>query len=42
MDLDERLFFCRVAGVEDMANLLLEKCDGERVGRLWAQQFIMC
>lgn len=40
IDLDERGFPPRVAGVEDMVNLLLEKRDGGRVENHWAQRFI--
>ena len=32
LDLDEQGFLPRMAGVEDMANLFLEKRDGGRVG----------
>ena len=40
LDLDERGFPPRIAGVEDMANLLLEKRDGGRVGKLWTARFV--
>ena len=40
LDLDERGFPPRIAGVEDMANLLLEKRNGGRVGGRWASRFI--
>src|SRR5271169_2945865 len=34
LDLDSRGFAPRLAGVEDMANYLLETCRGKRVGKL--------
>ena len=34
LDLDSRGFAPRLAGVEDMANLLLESRGGKRVGKL--------
>src|SRR4051794_30725888 len=37
LDLDARGFPPRLAGVEDMANLLLAKRQGERVGKRWAE-----
>ena len=40
LDLDERGFPPRIVGVEDMANLFLEKRDGGRVGKLWTVRFI--
>jgi len=40
LDMDERGMAPRIAGVEDMANLLLKKRGGERVGIHWAQRFI--
>ena len=40
LDLDKRGFPPRIAGVEDMANLLLEKRDGGRVGKLWTARFV--
>ena len=40
LDLDERGFPPRITGVEDMANLLLEKRGGGRVGQKWARRFI--
>ena len=40
LDLDERGFPPRIAGVEDMANLLLGRRDGGRVGKLWTARFI--
>ena len=41
LDLDERGFPPRIAGIEDMANLLLEKRDDGRVGGHWASRFIV-
>ena len=40
LDLDERAFPPRIAGVEDMANLLLESRDGGCVGPNWTTRFI--
>ena len=40
LDLDERGFPPRIAGVEDMANLLLKRRDGGRVGKLWTARFV--
>ena len=40
LDLDERGFPPRIAGVEDMANLLLEARNGGCVGKTWAKRFI--
>ena len=40
LDLDERGFPPRIAGVEDMANLLLERRDGGRVRPNWTTRFI--
>ena len=40
LDLDERGFPPRKACVEDMANLLLAKRDGARVGQYWVDRFI--
>ena len=40
LDLDERGFPPRIASVEDMTNLLLEKRGGGRVGQHWARRFI--
>ena len=40
LDLDKRGFPPRIPGVEDMANLFLEKRDGGRVGKLWTARFI--
>ena len=34
LDLDERAFPPRIISVEDIANFLLEKCDGGRIGKL--------
>jgi transcriptional regulator with XRE-family HTH domain len=40
IDLDSRGFAPRLAGVEDMANYLLETRQGKRVGKLWAHRFV--
>ena len=40
LDLDKRGFPPRILGVEDMANLLLEKRNGGRIGKLWTARFI--
>ena len=40
LDLDERGFPPRIAGIENMANLLLKKRDGGHVGGHWASRFI--
>ena len=40
LDLDTRGFAPRHAGVEDMANLLLARRDGGRVGKHWAEKFV--
>ena len=40
LDLDDRGFGPRLAGVEDMANYLLESRGGQRVGKLWAHRFV--
>ena len=40
LDLDKRGFPPRIPGIEDMANLLLEKRDGGRVRKLWTARFI--
>ncbi|KFY79971.1 hypothetical protein V499_01120 [Pseudogymnoascus sp. VKM F-103] len=40
IDLDSRGFAPRLAGVEDMANYLLETRQGRRVGKLWAHRFV--
>ena len=40
LDLDSRGFAPRLAGVEDMANYLLETRRGTRVGKLWAHRFV--
>ena len=40
LDLDSRGFAPRLAGVEDMANYLLETRQGKRVGKLWAYRFV--
>jgi hypothetical protein len=40
IDLDSRGFAPRLAGVEDMANYLLETRRRKRVGKLWAHRFV--
>jgi hypothetical protein len=40
LDLDSRGFAPRLAGVEDMANLLLNSRGGKYVGKLWAHRFV--
>ena len=40
LDLDKRGFPPRIAGVENMANFLLEKRDSKRVGGRWVNRFI--
>ena len=40
LDLDEQGSPPRIPSVEDMVNLLLEKRDGGRVGKLWTVRFI--
>lgn len=40
LDLDARGFAPRMAGVEDMANLILTSRGGRRVGQLWAHRFV--
>jgi len=40
LDLDSRGFAPRLAGVEDMANFILESRGGKRVGKLWAHRFV--
>ncbi|KFY19868.1 hypothetical protein V493_07812, partial [Pseudogymnoascus sp. VKM F-4281 (FW-2241)] len=40
LELDSRGFAPRLAGVEDMANFILESRGGTRVGGRWAQRFI--
>ena len=40
LDLDSRGFAPRLAGVEDMANYILESKRGKRVGKLWAYRFV--
>lgn len=39
-DIDERGFAPRLAGVENLANYILELRERRRVGKLWAYQFI--
>jgi hypothetical protein len=38
--MDERGFAPRLAGVEDMANYILESRSAQRVGKLWAYRFV--
>jgi hypothetical protein len=40
LELDIRGFAPRLAGVEDMANYILESRGGKRVGKLWAHRFV--
>jgi hypothetical protein len=40
LDLDTRGFSPRLADIEDMANLLLLRRDGGRVGKHWAEKFV--
>src|SRR5271156_5297950 len=40
LDMDSRGFAPRLAGVEDMANFILESRGGKRVGKLWAHRFV--
>jgi hypothetical protein len=40
LDLDSRGFAPRLAGVEDMANYILESRGGGCVGKLWAHRFV--
>ena len=40
LDIDERGFAPRLAGVEDMANYILESRGARRVGKLWAHRFV--
>ena len=40
LELDSRGFAPRLAGVEDMANFILESRGGKRVGTRWAQRFV--
>jgi hypothetical protein len=40
LELDTRGFAPRLAGVEDMANYILESRGGKRVGKLWAHRFV--
>ena len=40
LDMDSRGFAPRLAGVEDMANYILESRGGKRVGKLWAHRFV--
>ena len=37
---DERGFLLRLAGVEDMANLLLKSRNGQPVDKHWAKRFV--
>jgi hypothetical protein len=40
LDMDKRGFAPRLAGVEDMANYILESRRARRVGKLWAHRFV--
>jgi hypothetical protein len=40
LDMDTRGFAPRLAGVEDIANYILESRGGKRVGKLWAHRFV--
>ena len=40
LDLDRRGFSPNLAGVEDMANLMLASRGGKRVGQNWAHRFV--
>jgi len=40
LDIDTRGFAPRLAGVEDMANFILESRGEQRVGDRWAQRFV--
>ena len=40
LEMDSRGFAPRLAGVEDMANYILESRGGKRVGKLWAHRFV--
>ena len=40
LEMDSRGFAPRLAGVEDMANFILESRGGRRVGKLWAHRFV--
>lgn len=40
LNMDTRGFAPRLAGVEDMANYILESRGGRRVGKLWAHRFV--
>jgi helix-turn-helix, Psq domain len=40
LDIDIRAFAPRLAGVEDMANYILESRRARRVGKLWAYRFV--
>ena len=40
LDMDKRGFAPRLAGVEDIANYILESRGARRVGKLWAYRFI--
>ena len=40
LDLDKRGFPPRIPNIKNMANLFLEKRNGERVGKLWMARFI--
>jgi hypothetical protein len=40
LDVDSRGFAPWLAGIEDMANFILESQGGRRVGKLWAYRFV--
>jgi hypothetical protein len=40
LDMDSRGFAPRLAGVEDIANFILESRGAKRVGKLWAYRFV--
>ena len=40
LDLDMRGFALQYAGIEDMANLLLARRNGGRIGKHWAEKFV--
>jgi hypothetical protein len=42
LDLDIRGFAPRLAGMEDIANYILESRGGKRVRKLWAHRFVQC
>jgi hypothetical protein len=40
LDINSRGFAPRLAGIEDIANFILESRGGRRVGKLWAHRFV--